>query len=58
MAFTALGAVLLLAGFMLVDWLTPGRLGEILVDPQAHPAVWVSCALNLAVAAVVCASIS
>jgi hypothetical protein len=56
--FGVLGMFLMAGAFRLVDTLTPGRLGEIVVDPQPHPAVWVSCATNLAVAAIVCAAIS
>lgn len=56
--FGVLGLLLMAAAFWVVDLLTPGRLGELLVDPQPHPAVWVSSATNLAIAAIVCASIS
>ncbi|MEU7606363.1 DUF350 domain-containing protein, partial [Streptomyces sp. NPDC041003] len=35
-----------------------GKLGAIVVDPEPHPAVWVSSACNLAVAAIVAASIA
>ncbi len=56
--FGVLGLLLMAGAFRLVDALTPGRLGEIVVDPDQHPAVWVSCATNLAVAAIVCAAIS
>ncbi|MEU1286586.1 DUF350 domain-containing protein [Kitasatospora sp. NPDC005856] len=53
-----LGLVLMAVAFWLVDLLTPGKLGEILVDPEPHPAVWVSAACNIAVAAVVSAAIA
>lgn len=56
--FGVLGLVLMAAAFWFVDMLTPGRLGALMVDPDPHPAVWVSAATNLAVAAIVCASIS
>jgi uncharacterized membrane protein YjfL (UPF0719 family) len=56
--FGTLGLLLMAGAFLVVDALTPGRLGEILVDHDRHPAVWVSAATNLAVAAIVCASIS
>jgi uncharacterized membrane protein YjfL (UPF0719 family) len=56
--FGVLGLLLMAAAFWFVDMLTPGRLGELMVDPDPHPAVWVSAATNLAVAAIVCASIS
>jgi uncharacterized membrane protein YjfL (UPF0719 family) len=56
--FGVLGLLLMAGAFWLVDALTPGKLGEILVDPQPHPAVWVTAAANAAIAAIVCASIS
>jgi uncharacterized membrane protein YjfL (UPF0719 family) len=56
--FGGAGLMLMAAVFWLVDALTPGRLGEIIIDPQPHPAVWVSSATNLAVALIVAASIS
>jgi uncharacterized membrane protein YjfL (UPF0719 family) len=57
-AFGLGGIALMCVAFFLLDLLTPGKLGEIMVDPERHPAVWVSAALNIAVAAVVCASIT
>ncbi|WP_030271153.1 DUF350 domain-containing protein [Streptomyces sp. NRRL B-24484] len=56
--FGLLGLVLMAAAFWLVDLLTPGKLGEVLVDPEPHPAVWVTAACNLSVAAIVAASIA
>jgi uncharacterized membrane protein YjfL (UPF0719 family) len=56
--YGVLGLLLMAGAFWLLDILTPGKLGEILVDPQPHPAVMVSAAANLAIAAIVCASIS
>ena len=57
-AFGVLGLLLKAGAFHLLDVLTPGKLGEILVDRQPHPAVWVSAAANLSISAIVCASIS
>ncbi|GHH60253.1 DUF350 domain-containing protein [Kitasatospora indigofera] len=56
--FGLLGLVLMAVAFWAVDLLTPGRLGAILVDPEPHPAVWVSASCNLAVAAIVSAAIA
>ncbi|MFJ1706750.1 DUF350 domain-containing protein [Kitasatospora sp. NPDC088346] len=56
--FGLLGLVLMAVAFWLVDLLTPGRLGAILVDPEPHPAVWVTAACNVSVAAIVAASIA
>jgi uncharacterized membrane protein YjfL (UPF0719 family) len=57
-AYGLLGLVIMAASFLLLDMATPGRLGEILVDPQAHPAVWVSATVHLATGAVIAAAIS
>ncbi|MET9616427.1 DUF350 domain-containing protein [Kitasatospora indigofera] len=56
--FGLLGLVLMAVAFWAVDLLTPGKLGAILVDPEPHPAVWVSASCNLAVAAIVAAAIA
>ena len=56
--FGLLGLVLMAVAFWLVDLLTPGRLGSILVDPEPHPAVWVTASFNVSIAAIVAASIS
>ncbi|HZN19296.1 MAG TPA: DUF350 domain-containing protein [Micromonosporaceae bacterium] len=57
LGYGVLGLVLMMVAFVLLDLATPGRLGEILVDPQPHPAVWVSAVVHLAVGAVVAAAI-
>ncbi|RSS66146.1 DUF350 domain-containing protein [Streptomyces sp. WAC06614] len=57
-AFGLLGLVLMGVAFLVLDWVTPGKLGAIVVDREPHPAVWVSAACNLAVAAIVSASIA
>jgi uncharacterized oligopeptide transporter (OPT) family protein len=57
-AYGVLGLVIMAGAFLLLDVITPGRLGEILVDPQPHPAVWVSAVVHLATGAVIAAAIS
>ncbi|MEU4639732.1 DUF350 domain-containing protein [Micromonospora sp. NPDC047465] len=57
-AYGILGLVIMAAAFLLLDAATPGRLGEILVDPQPHPAVWVSAVVHLATGAIIAAAIS
>jgi hypothetical protein len=56
--FGALGMLLMAGAFWVVDVFTPGRLGALLTEDDTHPAIWVSAAANVAVAAIVCASIS
>jgi len=55
--FGAFGLLLLAVAFWAIDLFTPGKLGAVLVDPEPHPAVWVTASCNLAVAAIVCAAI-
>lgn len=57
-AFGLLGLVLKAGAFWLVDLLTPHKLGEMIVDTKSHPAVWVAAAADLAISAIVCASIT
>jgi len=56
-AYGILGLVLMGLAFVVIDAVTPGRLGAILVEEQAHPAVYVSGAAHLAVSAIVAVSI-
>jgi uncharacterized membrane protein YjfL (UPF0719 family) len=57
-AYGIVGLLVMAAAFLLLDLATPGRLGEILVDPLPHPAVWVSAVVHLATGAVIAAAIS
>jgi uncharacterized membrane protein YjfL (UPF0719 family) len=57
-AFGLLGLLLMAVAFWLLDVVTPGKLGAILVDPEPHPAVWVTASCNLSVAAIIAASIA
>ncbi|GAA0679652.1 hypothetical protein GCM10010193_36580 [Kitasatospora atroaurantiaca] len=56
--FGVLGLLLMAAAFWVLDVLTPGKLGAVLVDPEPHPAVWVTAACNVSVAAIVAAAIA
>ena len=55
--YGVLGLVLMGLSFLVVDLLTPGSLGALLVDPTPHPAAWVTGAAHLAVAAIVSAAL-
>ncbi|MFB7833708.1 DUF350 domain-containing protein [Streptomyces sp. NPDC056056] len=57
-AFGVLGLVMMAVAFLVVDLVTPGKLGATLVDPEPHPAVWVTASCNIAVSAIVSASIA
>ncbi|MFE0646858.1 DUF350 domain-containing protein [Streptomyces sp. NPDC058877] len=56
--FGLLGLVMMAVAFIVVDLFTPGKLGALLVAPEPHPAVWVTASCNLAVSAIVSASIA
>ena len=51
------GLLVMTVAFVVVDMLTPGRLGELLVHPEPHPAVWITAAVHLAVGAIIAAAI-
>jgi uncharacterized membrane protein YjfL (UPF0719 family) len=55
--FGVLGVVLQAVAFVALDVLIPGRLGQHLMEPAFHPASLVSAAVQLAVAAIIVASI-
>jgi hypothetical protein len=57
-AYGLVGLLIMAGSFMLLDAVTPGRLGEILVDPEPHPATWVSAVVHLATGAIIAAAIS
>jgi uncharacterized membrane protein YjfL (UPF0719 family) len=55
--FGILGVVLQAVAFVALDVLVPGRLGQHLMEPAFHPASLSSAAVQLAVAAIIVASI-
>src|SRR3954453_6502232 len=55
--FGILGIVLQAIAFVLLDLITPGKLGEHLVEPRFTPAAIGSAAAEIAVAAIIVASI-
>lgn len=57
LAYGLLGLVLMGLSFVVIDAVTPGRLGALLMEEQSHPAVYVSGASHLAVSAIVAVSI-
>jgi uncharacterized membrane protein YjfL (UPF0719 family) len=57
-AYGILGLVIMAAAFVLLDVATPGKLGELLVDPEWHPAVWISATVHVATGAIIAAAIS
>ena len=55
--FGVLGVMLQAVAFLVLDVITPGRLGEHLIEREFHPASLISAAVQLAVAVIVVASI-
>jgi uncharacterized membrane protein YjfL (UPF0719 family) len=55
--FGVLGVLLQAIAFLVLDLITPGRLGTHLMEPAFHPASLVSAAVQLAVSAIIVASI-
>jgi len=56
--YGAVGVLTQAAGFFILDMLIPGKLGVICEESRLHPAALVSAAIQLAVALVVCASLT
>jgi uncharacterized membrane protein YjfL (UPF0719 family) len=56
-AFGVLGVGLQVVAFVVLDLLTPGKLGETLMQVQFHPASLVTAAATLSVSAIIVASI-
>lgn len=57
LVYSAIGIAFMMASFVVLDLLTPGSLGELLVDEAPHPAVWVSAALHIGSSVVIAAAI-
>ncbi|MCA1189421.1 MULTISPECIES: DUF350 domain-containing protein [unclassified Saccharopolyspora] len=52
-----LGLVLMSLSFLLIDALTPGRLGDELAADTMHPGTWVSAAAHVVIAVLMAAAI-
>lgn len=57
LAYGILGLILMSLSFLLVDAITPGKLGEELATPDLHPATWVSAGAHLVIAVIIAAAI-
>ncbi|HEX8630091.1 MAG TPA: DUF350 domain-containing protein [Catenuloplanes sp.] len=56
--FGLIGIAIMGAAFIVLDWLTPGKLGEVICQPEQHPAARVSAASHFGAALIVCACIA
>lgn len=55
--YAALAMAVMMWSFVLVDWLTPGKLGAVLLDDDDHRAGWISATMFVGVAAVIGATL-
>ena len=56
-AYSLFGIFMFSITFLVIDVLTPGKLGDTIIEDRFHPAVIVSSVANLAIAIVIAASI-
>lgn len=57
LAYGILGLVLMSLSFLLIDAVTPGKLGDELAAPNLHPASWVSATAHVVIAVLIAAAI-
>ncbi len=56
--FGIIGIAIMGFGFMVLDWMTPGKLGDVICTPDRHPGATVSAAAHLGTALIVAACIA
>ena len=56
-AYGLLGLVLMSLSFLLIDALTPGKLGDELSSPTLHPGTWVSAVAHVVIGVLIAAAI-
>jgi hypothetical protein len=56
--FGIIGVAIMGFAFMVLDWLTPGKLGEVICTPDRHPGATVSAATHFGAALIVAACIA
>lgn len=56
--FGLIGIGIMALGFLVLDWLTPGKLGEVICTQDPHPGARVSAAAHFGAALIVAACIS
>ena len=52
-AYVVLTIAVMMWSFVLIDWLTPGKLGTLLLENDEHPAGWITAAVFVGVGAVI-----
>src|ERR1044071_2258803 len=53
--FGVLGIGVMALAFLVLDWMTPGKLGEVICTQERHPGALVSAASHFGAALIVCA---
>ncbi|MEU8241449.1 DUF350 domain-containing protein [Actinoplanes missouriensis] len=56
--FGLVGIGIMGLAFLVLDWMTPGKLGEVICTPERHGGAMVSAASHFGAALIVCACIS
>lgn len=56
--FGIIGIALMGFGFLVLDWMTPGKLGDVICTPERHPGATVSAAAHFGTALIVAACIA
>ena len=56
--FGIIGIGIMGLAFLVLDWLTPGKLGDVICTPERHPGALVSAASHFGAALIVCACIA
>src|SRR5919112_2950501 len=56
--FGIIGIAIMGFGFLVLDWMTPGKLGEVICTPDRHPGATVSAAAHFGTALIVAACIA
>ncbi|SFE63091.1 protein of unknown function [Actinopolyspora alba] len=57
LAYGLLGLILMGLSFLLIDAITPGRLGDELATESVHPGTWVSASSHVVIATIIAAAI-
>jgi Na+-transporting methylmalonyl-CoA/oxaloacetate decarboxylase beta subunit len=56
--FGIIGIAVMGVAFLVLDWLTPGKLGDVICTHERHPGAMVSAASHFGAALIVCACIA
>lgn len=57
LVYGLIGIVIMAVSFLIVDALTPGRLGETVRSDSIHPAVWVNASAHLGIAVIMASAL-